>query len=166
MNVHPDRPHIRLYSDEGDREILTYRQLGIGAQAIAAGLQEKGLLPGEDARRIVSTARKDRSLFFFAEGTFTRIPGLRPFHMGAFEAAVEADVPVVPIAIHGTHSILRDVSLFPRRGIITVIIGKPIEHLRRQDPSAPDSWTKAIKLRDAAREHILQHCGEPDLSGQ
>jgi len=32
-----------------------------------------------------------------------------------------------------------------------------------QDPAAPDSWKTAIKLRDAAREHILRHCGEPDL---
>ena len=125
--------------------------------------KQKGI---EDARRIVSTARKGRSLFFFAEGTFTRIPGLRPFHMGAFEAAVEADVPVVPIAIRGTRSMLRDVSNFPRRGKITVTIGKPIEPDNVKDSVASDSWATAIKLRDAAREHILRHCGEPDISGQ
>jgi 1-acyl-sn-glycerol-3-phosphate acyltransferase len=124
---------------------------------------QKGI---EDARRIASAARKGRNLLFFAEGTFTRIPGLRPFHMGAFEAAVEADVPVVPIAICGTRSILRDESRFPRRGIITVTIGKPIEPHRVQDPVAPDVWTTAIKMRDAAREHILRHCGEPDLGAQ
>lgn len=124
--------------------------------------RQKGV---EDARHIAARARKGRSLLFFAEGTFTRIPGLRPFHMGAFETAVEADVPVVPIAIRGTRSMLRDVSLFPRRGSITVTIGKPIEPRHLQDLSAPDSWTTAIKLRDAVREHILKHCGEPDLSG-
>jgi len=124
--------------------------------------KQKGV---EDARRISSVARKGRSLLFFAEGGFTRIPGLRPFHMGAFEAAVEAYVPVVPIAIRGTRSMLRDVSLFPRRGTITVTIGKPIEPHSVQDPSVPDSWKTAIKLRDAARDHILRHCGEPDLSG-
>ena len=119
----------------------------------------------EDARRVSSRASKGRSLLFFAEGGFTRIPGLRPFHMGAFEAAVEANVPVVPIAIRGTRSMLRDVSFFPRRGQIAVTIGKPIEPHRVQDPSAPDSWTTAIRLRDAAREHILKYCGEPDLAG-
>jgi len=30
---HPERPHIRLYSDEDDGEIVTYRQLGEGARA-------------------------------------------------------------------------------------------------------------------------------------
>jgi 1-acyl-sn-glycerol-3-phosphate acyltransferase len=86
--------------------------------------------------------------------------------MGAFEAALAADIPVVPIAISGTRSMLRDVSLFPRRGTITVTIGKPIEPRSVQDPAGPDAWTTAIKLRDAAREHILKHCGEPDLADQ
>ncbi|PKN51882.1 MAG: acyl-phosphate glycerol 3-phosphate acyltransferase [Deltaproteobacteria bacterium HGW-Deltaproteobacteria-13] len=124
--------------------------------------KQKGV---EDARRIAATARQGRTLLFFAEGTFTRIPGLRPFHMGAFEAAVEADVPVVPVAIRGTRSMLRDVSLFPRRGSIAVTIGKPVDPHLVQDPAAPDAWATAIKLRDAAREHILRHCGEPDLAG-
>ncbi|MGB5218335.1 MAG: AMP-binding protein [Smithella sp.] len=118
----------------------------------------------EDARRVSTIAGRGRKLLFFAEGGFNRIPGLRPFHMGAFEAAVEADVPVIPVAIRGTRSMLRDVSLFLRRGKITVTIGKPIEPRHAQDISSPDSWTAALKLRDAAREHILKHCGEPDLA--
>ncbi len=117
----------------------------------------------EDARRIAAAARRGRSLLFFAEGTFTRIPGLRPFHMGAFEAAVEADIPVVPVAIRGTRSILRGESLFPRRGAVIVTIGKPVEPGSLQDAVTPDLWTTAIKLRDGAREHILRYCGEPDL---
>ncbi|MGD0277945.1 MAG: AMP-binding protein [Smithella sp.] len=120
----------------------------------------------DDARRIIAEARKGRNLLFFAEGTFTRIPGLRPFHMGAFETAVDADMPVVPVAIRGTRSMLRDVSKFPRRGTITITIGKPIAPGSVQDFARPDSWTTAIKLRDAAREYILRHCGEPDLAGQ
>jgi 1-acyl-sn-glycerol-3-phosphate acyltransferase len=119
----------------------------------------------KDARRVTSTARQGRSLLFFAEGGFNRIPGLRPFHMGAFEAATVANVPVVPIAIRGTRSMLRDVSLFPRRGTITVTIGQPIDPRSPRDASAPDPWTTAIKLREATREYILRHCGEPDLAG-
>jgi 1-acyl-sn-glycerol-3-phosphate acyltransferase len=124
--------------------------------------RQKGV---EDARRVSSKASKGRSLLFFAEGGFTRIPGLRPFHMGAFEAAVAANVPVLPIAIRGTRSMLRDVSLFPRRGTITVTIGQPIDPRSLRDASAPDPWTTAIKLREATREYILSHCGEPDLAG-
>ena len=110
-----------------------------------------------DAKRIALAAGEGRSLVFFPEGTFTRMPGLLPFHMGAFLAAVEAGIPVVPIAIRGTRSILRADSWFPRRGTISVTIGAPI---------APDGsdWAAAIRLRDAARAEILKHCGEPDLT--
>ncbi|HQN02017.1 MAG TPA: hypothetical protein PLL36_13120, partial [Candidatus Hydrogenedentes bacterium] len=82
-----------------------------------------------------------------------------------FEAAVVADVPVVPIAIRGTRSMLRDISLFPRHGKINVTIGKPIAPSSMRDASSPDAWATAIKLREAAREYILRHCGEPDLAG-
>ena len=37
----------------------------------------------EDAERLLQMARKGRSLLFFAEGTFMRMPGLLPFRMGA-----------------------------------------------------------------------------------
>jgi 1-acyl-sn-glycerol-3-phosphate acyltransferase len=87
-----------------------------------------------------------------------------PFHMGAFISAAEAAVPVVPIAIRGTRSILRDESWFPRHGAIIVTIGTPIDPQKLMTETAADIWTVALQLRASAREHILNHCGEPDLS--
>ena len=139
----------------------------------------------DDARRMAHVVRSGRSLLFFPEGTFVRMPGLMPFQMGAFVAAAEAGVPVVPVAIRGTRSILREGSWFPRRGAITVTVGEPIEpqapsagtaapggtrgvspRLRNAGdaPAAPDTWTLALKLRDATRRQILRHSGEPDLA--
>ncbi|MBN1546574.1 MAG: AMP-binding protein, partial [Syntrophaceae bacterium] len=118
----------------------------------------------EDGRRLSLTARKGRSLFFFAEGTFTSTPGLLPFHMGAFLVAAEAGLPVVPIAIRGTRNIMPGSNFFPRHGMITVTIGKPIEPLRKSKDTSLDAWDTALILRDLAREHILRHCGEPDLT--
>lgn len=123
--------------------------------------RQKGI---EDARRVGETLRSGRSLVFFPEGTFTRMPGLLPFHMGAFAAAAETGVPVVPIAIRGTRSILRAYSWFPRRGAISVFIGEPIEPDETKAHPPADSWTIALKLRDSTREYILRHCGEPDLA--
>ncbi|HOG16093.1 MAG TPA: AMP-binding protein [Syntrophales bacterium] len=120
----------------------------------------------EDATRLTAAGRAGHSLFFFAEGTFSRIPGLLPFHMGAFLAAADANLPVVPVAIRGTRSILLDQTWFPRRGRIEVVIGEAIEPGAVADPAAPDTWTTALKLRDLARDHILRHCGEPDLAGE
>ena len=109
-----------------------------------------------DARRVAQAAARGKSLLFFPEGTFQRMPGLLPFHMGAFVTAAEAGMPVVPVTIRGTRSKLRSGSLLPRRGAISVTVGKPIT------PKGSD-WSAAIELRDAARKDILRHCGEPDL---
>lgn len=113
----------------------------------------------EDARQVAQAVRRGKTLMFFPEGTFTRTPGLLPFHMGAFAAAAEAGAPVVPIAIRGTRSILRSDQWFPRRGTVTVTIGAPVQ-------PAGDDWASAIQLRDAARAEILRYCGEPDLVNQ
>ena len=116
----------------------------------------------DDARRIAAAARGGRPLLYFAEGTFTRMPGLLPFQMGAFTAAAEAGVPVVPITIRGTRSMLRDVSGFPRPGAITVVIDAPIAPEATEGEKA-DAWAAAVKLRDETRRRILARCGEPDL---
>ncbi|MBE9536683.1 MAG: AMP-binding protein [Proteobacteria bacterium] len=115
---------------------------------------ESGL---DDARYISDSVRKGDSLAFFPEGTFGRMPGLRPFYMGAFVSSAEAGVPLVPVVIRGTRSILRALSWFPRRGAVKVTICEPIM------PKGSD-WAAAIELRDAARSEMLRHCGEPDLS--
>ena len=121
---------------------------------------EKGV---GDIQRIADQAKNNRSLFFFPEGTFTRTPGLSSFHLGAFLTAAEADLPIVPIAIRGTRSILRATSLRPNRGVIRIIIGKPIHRKKFTHLEQHDSWAAALALRDAAREYILKNCGEPDL---
>lgn len=133
----------------------------IGTEFIERFDMRKG---AADTRRLVYITQQGQVLFFFPEGTFTRRPGLLPFHLGAFISAAEAGVPVVPIAIRGTRSILRDESWFPRHGAITITIGKPIYPQKFKIDSAADHWSVALRLRAAAREHILNHCGEPDLS--
>ncbi|MHB8346804.1 MAG: lysophospholipid acyltransferase family protein [Acidiferrobacterales bacterium] len=67
-----------------------------------------------------------QTLVFFPEGTHTRIPGVRPFHTGAFYVAVETGCPVVPIAIRGTRSILRGDQWFPRHAAVRVDVALAI----------------------------------------
>ncbi len=125
----------------------------LGVEFVERFEAQRGL---EDTERIIKTVSRRRSVVFFPEGTFGRQPGLRPFHLGAFIAASQTGVPVVPLAIRGTRSILRADQWFFRRGVIRLIIMPPIP------PSGTD-WSAAIKLRDTARMQILRHCGEPDL---
>jgi acyl carrier protein len=111
----------------------------------------------EDATRLASSLRAGCSPVFFAEGTFTRVPGLREFRMGAFVVATQEGVPVVPIAIRGARAVLRAGHRLIRPGGVSITIGEPIR------PQGAD-WLAAVRLRDAARAAILRHCGEPDLA--
>ena len=111
-----------------------------------------------DARRLGATVKAGVSSGFFPEGTFTRAAGLGPFRLGAFMAAAAAGVVVLPVAIRGARTVLRDGEWLARRGPIEVNIGRPVP----PSDSAPDEFTAAVALRDAARAHILAHCGEPD----
>ncbi len=100
------------------------------------------------------------SVIFFPEGTFTASRGLRPFHLGAFEAAVAAGVPIIPLAVCGTRSVLRDGQWLPRRAPLRLVGGVPLTAREGEEPFAA-----AVRLRDAARAHILSHCAEPDVNG-
>jgi acyl carrier protein len=119
-----------------------------------------------DTRHLAEALQAGHSLLFFAEGTFTRVPGLRPFHLGAFVVAAQTGTPVIPIGIRGTRSILRAGSWFPQRGSVSMDIGPPLRASGPGHSAAADTWRAAIDLRNRARAFILRHCGEPDLGGE
>jgi 1-acyl-sn-glycerol-3-phosphate acyltransferase len=111
----------------------------------------------EDTQTALARARAGDRLAWFPEGTFRRMPGLLPFHLGAFQTACQAGVAVVPVAIRGTRSIFRAGQWFPRRGSVTVTIEEAIV------PGGAD-FGAALRLRDAVRTKILGLVGEPDLA--
>jgi 1-acyl-sn-glycerol-3-phosphate acyltransferase len=111
----------------------------------------------EHADELAATVRGGKSLIVFPEGTLLRHAGLMPFRSGAFQTAAQAGAPVVPIALRGVRSVLRDETWYVRRAPITVSIGTPVS------PEGVD-WNAAVKLRDQVRAQILKYCGEPDLA--
>ncbi|MCU7938052.1 MAG: AMP-binding protein [gamma proteobacterium symbiont of Bathyaustriella thionipta] len=110
-----------------------------------------------DAKVLHEQVQKGQSLVIFPEGTFTRITGLRPFRMGAFTTAAQTGKPVIPLTLSGTRSILGAATWFPRQGSVSIHISQPIYPL-------DSGWNEAIRLRDKARQAILQHYNEPDLT--
>jgi 1-acyl-sn-glycerol-3-phosphate acyltransferase len=109
------------------------------------------------ADELAEAAKAGKSLAIFPEGTLLRRPGLLAFRTGAFQVAAQAGIPVVPIALRGVRSVLRDGTWFPRRYPIAVTIGAPIA------PEGND-WNAAVKLRDRVRAEVLKYCGEADAS--
>jgi 1-acyl-sn-glycerol-3-phosphate acyltransferase len=111
-----------------------------------------------DVDRLNAELARGNPIIMFPEGTFTRVSGLRSFHLGAFQAAVAAGAPVVPLTLCGTRSMLRPGQWLPRRVPVSAVIGRPL--MAQADG---DAFGAAVRLRDATRDRILRHCGEPDL---
>jgi 1-acyl-sn-glycerol-3-phosphate acyltransferase len=110
-----------------------------------------------ETRKALDAIAAGESLAIFPEGTFRRYPGLLPFRMGTFAVAVDAAVPVVPVVIRGTRSILRGGEWLIRRGRVTVTVA-PAVH-----PEGT-GWHAGIQIRDQVRKAILERYGEPDLT--
>lgn len=74
----------------------------------------------------IDTIRHKFSVLLFAEGTRTLTGKLQPFKRGAFHIAVHAGVPVIPLTINGSFSILPKQSVSIRPGDVELILEKPI----------------------------------------
>ena len=133
---------------------LTFDRSDRGARLHQSQEMEELLLRGE-------------SVFVFPEGTFFPEAGVRPFQLGAFKAAVATGAPIVPVAVAGARQILREGSWLARPGEITITLAAPIYPPSANHQSAKSSegadWHQLIHLRDATREAIATHSGEPLL---
>ncbi len=109
-----------------------------------------------DARRLLKVADSGESLAFFPEGTFQAVPGLDRFRAGAFAAAINSELPIVPVVISGSRAILPTAKILPKLGRIRVDMLPAIE------PDEP-AFDNSKNLAELARQRILTVLDEPDL---
>lgn len=96
-------------------------------------------------------------VLFFPEGTRSGDGALGPFKDGAFELATGHEVPLVPIAVHGTGRAL------PKHGLI---LREHVDaHVEILEPLDPAGFASHWELRDAARTAIATALAEPDSVG-
>jgi len=112
----------------------------------------------EDTCALEARAQRGDAMIFFAEGTFRDAPGLLPFRMGAFLVAANTGTPVAPLTLTGTRALMPGESLRPRFSALRVQVGAPLQ----AQGEAGNSWSTALRLRDAARAVIHAQLGEPD----
>jgi 1-acyl-sn-glycerol-3-phosphate acyltransferase len=87
------------------------------------------------------------SVMIFPEGTRSRTDELLPFKDGAFQLAIESQVPILPIAIAGTRDCMAKGSFAFRRAHARARVLEPI-------PTAGLTLADVDTLRDRTRETI------------
>lgn len=101
------------------------------------------------ADAMVAALSAGESLLVFPEATFDAGPGLLPFRLGAFSAAVATGRPVVPMTLRGTRQMVPWDARLLRRSALSVTVHPPIYPRGR-------GWEEALRLRAEAREQIAQ----------
>ncbi|MBZ4419453.1 lysophospholipid acyltransferase family protein [Myxococcus sp. RHSTA-1-4] len=130
-----------------------------------AALRRSGNIPVErtggrgDKARLSEAARAVRervSVLFFAEGTRSEDGFLRPFKKGAAALAIQAGVPVVPMAVSGTRLILPKGGRAVRWGQrVALMVGEPIS---TQDLTIQDREALTRRLEDAVAQLYSEAC--------
>ncbi len=110
----------------------------------------------QDMGQIKSALDEKNSILIFPEGTFTSSKGLLPFKLGAFKLATETQIPLCPIALRGTRTMLTGSNKLFSPSFLRIWVGEPI---------MPESqeFSEAIRLRTLLKQQIGEHCGEGTL---
>lgn len=110
----------------------------------------------ESVREMMAECRRTLdaglSVMFFPEGTRSRDGKLLPFKDGAFDLAIEAQVPILPIAIEGTRACMPKGSRWPGEARASARVLEPISTAGLGPSDVP-------RVRDAARERIAAALG-------
>jgi len=115
--------------------------LGWYMRATGMILVERGK-PSAARRSLAEAGRRVRegtgSLLMFPEGTRSRDGHIHGFKKGPFALAMEAGVPIVPVAIEGSRHVMHPRGLGGHPGTIRVRVGRPV---LIGDPGATDRTT-------------------------
>lgn len=98
--------------------------------------------PREAKKSIARAAEKIRSgysILLFPEGGRTRTEEMRTFKPGAAYIAIEAGVPIVPMAIKGSRRVLEPGSTHLRPGRVELRVGEPVSTTGMKNRDAKDA---------------------------
>ena len=111
----------------------------------------RGMEAARSLEEAVEKIRKGASVLLYAEGTRTLDGKLQPFKRGAFNLAVKAGVPVVPLTVNGSFNILPKHSMSVRPGTVDLTLDSPIE------VSSDDGKDGELALMEQVHALIASH---------
>jgi len=105
---------------------------------------------GTEARKSLGEAiekiRRGASVLLFVEGTRTSDGRLQPFKRGAFHLAARSGVPVIPLTINGTYTIVPKHSLRIRPGTVDLILSPPITATGRSERETEHQLMEHVRI--------------------
>lgn len=93
-------------------------------------------------REAEAVIRRGHHMVVYPEGTRSRDGRLLPFKKGPFYMAMETGVPIVPITLLGTETLLPKGKFFVKPGEVTVVFHPPIDPKQYSDR---DELVKAVR---------------------
>jgi len=117
--------------------------------------RKKGTEALKSLDRAANAVKEGGQVLLFAEGTRTLDGKLQQFKRGAFALAAKSGVPVIPLTINGSYTILPKGSFDIRPAHIEIVIGQPIE--TKNITTREDE----MKLMNDVREVISRSYVEP-----
>lgn len=94
------------------------------------------------------------SLMIFAEGTRSPDGHVARFKAGSFLLAIEAGLPIVPVAVIGTRKVMPKNRLRTEPGDVTLVIHDPIAPPRLEAPSVRDAKAFADRVHEVVAATI------------
>jgi len=125
----------------------------------------------ESLRRAGEKIRRERtSIIMFPEGTRSPTGELQRFKKGAFRLALEAGVPIVPVAVIGSRDVMPKGRWTVRPGRIRIRFGAPIDVSRysveTRDELLRRAWVAVAALkRGDPVERLEEECPPPAPPG-
>ncbi len=104
----------------------------------------------ESIGRLRSVRDKEYSVVIFPEGTRSRDGNLLPFRKGAFVAAIELGIPIVPVVCRGT------AELMPKGGYLSILPGNAEIEILEPISTAGLNYEDRDQLRDTVRHRIAE----------
>lgn len=92
------------------------------------------------------------SVLFFPEGSRSSDGVMKPFKKGAFKMALDLGLPILPVTINGTRSILPKGSIDLRPGHATMIIHPPIAVEGYHEENMAELMDKTKRIMNASRD--------------
>jgi 1-acyl-sn-glycerol-3-phosphate acyltransferase len=95
----------------------------------------------------------------FPEGTRSTTSELLPFKDGAFRLAIDAGVPILPLALHGTSTALPKHDWRFARSTAVVAVLSPVETAGLTPADVPELKAKVRARIVEARDRLAQQLG-------